>query len=110
MRELAKRHWSGGPKSLKRCLEMMLLLNESDTLCVEDIPAEFREVPVTSPVIEQPDSGAVPIFVGMTMADAERELIVSTLDSMGNNKTQTARVLNIGLRTLFRKIKDYGIG
>jgi len=43
----------------------------------------------------------------MSMEEAERHLIKATLASCNHNKTQAARVLKIGLRTLFRKIKTY---
>ena len=50
----------------------------------------------------------LPVAVGMTMADIEREAILTTLDAVGGNKTKAARVLRIGLRTLQRKLKEYG--
>lgn len=109
VRELAETDWKGDRLTLRRCLEMMILLSERGKLRAEDIPIEFRST--KSPVIEGSDKDptAVAVHVGMTMADAERQLIQATLASQDYNKTQTARVLNIGLRTLFRKIKEYGL-
>ena len=39
--------------------------------------------------------------------DAERELISNTLQSVGGNRVEAARILDIGERTLYRKIKEY---
>ena len=47
------------------------------------------------------------IRVGMSMKESERRLIAATLAACGQNKARTARVLQIGQRTLFRKIKTY---
>jgi two-component system NtrC family response regulator len=45
----------------------------------------------------------------MTVAEAERRLVVATLHYTGNDKPRAAQMLGIGLRTLYRKIKTYGI-
>ncbi len=46
--------------------------------------------------------------IGTTMADVERELILKTLKQCDGNRTVAARILEIGLRTLQRKLKEYG--
>jgi len=99
--------WSGNHYSLRKCIEMMILMTETGVLEPVDIPPEFKR-------LEEPESSEnghrpVDIHVGMTMEEAERALIQATLASCDNNKTQAARKLDIGLRTLFRKIKEYGI-
>ena len=47
--------------------------------------------------------------IGMTVEEAEHELIVATLRHTGGDKTRAAATLGIGLRTLYRKIQQYGI-
>jgi DNA-binding NtrC family response regulator len=56
------------------------------------------------------DGRPLRVSVGMPMADVEREVILATLDAVGGNKTRAARTLQIGLRTLQRKLKEYGRG
>jgi two-component system response regulator HydG len=51
----------------------------------------------------------MPQLVGMSLTDAERELIKNTLAQVGGNRVEAARVLGIGERTLYRKIKEYGL-
>jgi len=45
---------------------------------------------------------------GMTLADVERAVIMETLKRHNFNRTRAARVLGIGIRTLQRKLKQYG--
>jgi len=46
--------------------------------------------------------------VGTTVGEAERQLIVKTLESTNNNKTRAAEILGISLKTLHNKLKEYG--
>jgi len=52
---------------------------------------------------------SIQLEVGMTMADIEREAISIALAGVGGNRRKAAEQLGIGERTLYRKIKDYGI-
>jgi DNA-binding NtrC family response regulator len=45
----------------------------------------------------------------MTMKDLEREAITAALKEVGGNRREAAGILGIGERTLYRKIKEYGI-
>jgi len=93
--------------SLRRCLDTMVLLAEHPVLDLGDIPPEY--------IPEQPEETAfgdeiwLRLPVGVSLEEAERRLIEATLASCKHNKTQAARILKIGLRTLFRKIKQYGL-
>ena len=49
------------------------------------------------------------IVVIKSLADSEREIIIKTLLHFNGNRTQTARALKIGIRTIQRKIKTYGL-
>ena len=56
------------------------------------------------------DSGTtrlVRIPVGSSLADAERELILATLESCQGNKSSTAKVLGISLKTLYNRLNNY---
>jgi len=46
--------------------------------------------------------------VGTTVGEAEKLLILKTLESTGNNKTRAAEMLGISLKTLHNKMKEYG--
>lgn len=46
---------------------------------------------------------------GRTLAEVERDYIIATLEQNGGNQTRTAQVLQIGIATLYRKLKSYGL-
>lgn len=104
---LAAVDWSKDGGSLRRCLETMVLLADGPALDVEDVPAEFLPDRSTRSGPDGGDEDGVDIRVGMSMKEGERRLIAATLAACGQNKARTARVLRIGQRTLFRKIKTY---
>jgi DNA-binding NtrC family response regulator len=56
--------------------------------------------------VDDPD--AVRLAVGTTVEEAEKLLIVKTLESTNNNKTRAAEILGISLKTLHNKLKEYG--
>ena len=81
----------------------MVIESESETLDVRDLPDMLQGstdiVPLSSP----------PTLVGMSMADVERLHILNTLKMTGGNREKAAKILKIGARTLYRKLKDYGV-
>ena len=50
-----------------------------------------------------------PNLAGMSMADVEKLHIMNTLRMFGGNREKTAKALGIGARTLYRKLRDYGL-
>jgi len=54
------------------------------------------------------DPNAIHLGVGTTVEEAERQLILKTLASTSNNKTRAAEILQISLKTLHNKLKEYG--
>ncbi len=47
--------------------------------------------------------------MGITAADAEKELILRTLQKTGNNKAEAARLLGLDVKTIRNKLKSYGL-
>jgi DNA-binding NtrC family response regulator len=54
------------------------------------------------------DASLVEVRVGSTVDEAERALILRTLESTGQNKTRAAEILGVSLKTLHNKLKEYG--
>ncbi|MGA9902535.1 MAG: helix-turn-helix domain-containing protein, partial [Terriglobales bacterium] len=50
----------------------------------------------------------VHLGIGTTVEEAEKLLILKTLQATGNNKTRAAEILGISLKTLHNKLKEYG--
>ncbi|KPK85001.1 MAG: hypothetical protein AMJ81_04375 [Phycisphaerae bacterium SM23_33] len=94
--------WPGNVRQLRNAIENMVVLAGEGKLTVEDLPAEIR-----GPRGEAP--ARVTALAGVSISEAEKELIRNTLKMVGGNRQQAARILGIGERTLYRKIKGYGL-
>ena len=93
--------WPGNVRELRNVVESMAVMSRTNRLTREDIPPNVRRS------VEEVKADGV--RVGMKLADADRYLIEATLKEMGGNRTRAAKVLGIGLRTLQRKLKSYGV-
>ncbi len=98
-----KRHpWPGNVRELRNLMETLVLFASGDEIALEDLPAEYR-LPTAAPA---PTSGAG--WEPRPMAEIEREAILRTLEFTGGHRARAASLLEIGLRTLQRKLKEYG--
>ena len=72
------------------------------------LPPGFGEKPARPSTEPQSAANSVQVEVGATVDEAERLLILKTLESTRNNKTKAAEILGISLKTLHNKLKEYG--
>ncbi|MEW5765832.1 MAG: sigma-54-dependent transcriptional regulator [Acidobacteriota bacterium] len=116
LQALAAFPWPGNVRELKNVIERMVIFCHDTELRESHLPPELRShagsLPAASP--EPPAGPALsagprpPAARDVQPLDAlERDAILETLKKTGGNKTQTARLLGIGLRTLHRKLKIY---
>jgi DNA-binding NtrC family response regulator len=96
--------WPGNVRQLKNAIENMIVLSPEGKLGPETLPPEIR--PATSHDVS---GGGLDNLVGYSIEQAEKELIRNTLKLVGGNREQAAKMLKIGERTLYRKIKEYGL-
>jgi DNA-binding NtrC family response regulator len=94
-RTLASLDWPGNVGQLREFLEDVVALTEASVLSGGDLPIEQRAA-----------AGALP--AERTLASIEKEAIISALEKHGGNRTQAARSLGISVRTLQRKLKQWG--
>jgi DNA-binding NtrC family response regulator len=93
--------WPGNVRELRNCMEgMVVLAGTRRTLDVEDLPSSMRTAPV---------AGMMAIPIGTDLQEIERIAIEETLAACSNDKRRAARMLGIGLSTLYRKLADYGL-
>jgi DNA-binding NtrC family response regulator len=93
--------WPGNVRELQNCIESMVVMS-SDTLLGPDLlPTELQEVSVTSD-----ETG---LLIGLSMRQIEEKAVRETLESVDGNRKKAASILGISLRTLHRKITEYGI-
>lgn len=94
--------WPGNVRELKNCLEGMVVMAKAGVeLSEADIPAPIRKAP------RHQSAGG--ITAGRTMLEIEREAIVVTLKAVDYDRRRAAQMLGIGLSTLYRKEKEYGL-
>jgi DNA-binding NtrC family response regulator len=103
--EVLRRYpWPGNVRELKNLIESTVIFHQGDEITLSDLPAELQESAAVSahgaPV--QPPSGQP-----RTMAEIERQAILETLERTEGHRAKAADMLEIGLRTLQRKLKEY---
>lgn len=94
--------WPGNVRELRNEVEKLVVLTPGEEITVESLPRTIR-----------PSSGAsvggLENVVGISLEQLEKEAIRNTLKLTNGNREQAARILGIGERTLYRKIKEYGL-
>ncbi len=106
--ELLKRYdWPGNVRELENMVEAAVVLTEGRWIGPEALPVEAGGA---HRLEDLPEDEVIRIPAGTTLPEAERRLILDALERTGGNKTAAARILGIGLRTLYRKLEQYGAG
>ena len=101
---LTKCDWPGNVRELRNWLESMVVVTRDDILDIDDLP-DYVERPAASAQASVPSLPPQ----GMSLAEAEKDLIQRTLEAVQGNREEAAKVLGIGERTLYRKIDRYGL-
>ncbi len=94
--------WPGNVRELRNTVESLVLFARGDEILMDDLPVELRMPQVTPP--SQPTAQWQP----RPMAEIEKEAILRTLEHTNGHRARAAQLLGIGLRTLQRKLKEYG--
>jgi transcriptional regulator with PAS, ATPase and Fis domain len=93
--------WPGNVRQLENCIEQAVVLSDHDTIDIDVLPLGE---PAGKRVGEVPRPG---LPAGLTLRELEQQYILQTLDGVGGNRTQAARLLGISLRCLQYKLKAY---
>lgn len=100
--EALKRHpWKGNVRELRNVVERSMIIVEGNCLTVNDLPVEIQNA--------QAIQTGEPTFSDFELANMERKHIIKVLQYTAGNKTEAARLMHIGLTTLYRKIEEYDI-
>lgn len=98
---LEQQPWKGNIRELRNVIERSLIVCESERLDVADLPLDIQNTHY-----EQSDETTPGSF---ELSAMERRHIARVLEYTKSNKTEAARLLKIGLTTLYRKIEEYGV-
>ena len=90
--------WPGNIRELRNCIESSVVMCQSNIITVDDLPPVFRNAE---------DDGWINIRLGANMAECEKIIIRDTLSHCKGNKSKTAEILEIGRKTLLRKLAEY---
>jgi DNA-binding NtrC family response regulator len=99
VRELERLPWPGNVRQLRNCLEQMYVLSAGDVLSIGDLPTEVRE---------EPEGEAVEVG-SVGLETLKRSAILQALRQFDGNRTRAADFLGISVRTLQRKLRDWGM-
>ena len=97
---LQKHDWKGNIRELKNVMERAVILSDNDELTINDLPIDMQSLHLM-------DSNK--LLSAFDLASVEKLHIQRVLHHCKGNKTEAARLLNIGLTTLYRKIEEYKI-
>jgi DNA-binding NtrC family response regulator len=98
--------WPGNARELRNAIERAVILcPDGAPLDAGHLPPGFGKAQVLA--AQALDAGVVPVRVGSTVDEAERLLILRTLEATGQNKTRAAEILGVSLKTLHNKLKEY---
>ncbi len=101
---LMKYDWPGNIRQLKSCIRTMVVLCDRDQLDVQDIPPEIAQRPQLAG-----GTHAAIGFTGVSLNELEKQAIAETLTKTQGNREKASKILGIGERTLYRKIKEYNL-
>lgn len=106
MNRLVQHSWPGNVRELENAVEQSVILQSGPYVDSGDLPASLREASAP-PVTIVDDDGR--ISLGGRLDDMEREAIVQTLKQVNDSKTEAAERLGISRKTLYLKLKRYGL-
>ncbi len=96
--------WPGNVRQLRNAVETMVVLDTDGLLDVDDLPPELLEQEDVPP----PTATSGPSsLIGRPLAEIERWAIEETLKLTNGNRDQAAKILEIGARTIYRKLESY---
>jgi len=103
-RKLLAFDWPGNVRQLRNVVESMVVVDYDGLLDLDDLPEELTGPPEP---IGEPSTASLAALVGKPLTELEKLFVTETLRLTAGNREEAARMLGIGERTLYRKIKEY---
>ena len=97
--KLKMNNWKGNIRELKNVIERIAILSDNNMLAIDDLPFELKESSLNNKAVGS----------SFNLTTIEKEHILRTLAYTKGNKTEAARLMGIGLTTLYRKLEEYKI-
>jgi DNA-binding NtrC family response regulator len=90
--------WSGNVRELENTIESILVINSPEVIDIQHLPQEIKDSK------EKPE--VIPIKIGTSLEEVEREMLIQTLKATKGNKRRAAELLGINVRTIHRKMEE----
>lgn len=113
LRLLVDYDWPGNVRELQHALERALALSSGPVLHLGDLPTQLQNARIELEQRQNPPEPetVAPVTVEVrSIAEMEKQAILTTLRQLNGDKLMAARLLGIGKTTLYRKLKEYGVG
>ena len=116
MQALLGYDWPGNVRELENAIERAVIIASGRQIELEDLPSAISEAGLQREAMLRAEraqaasevrSSKLEIAVPSSMDDIERQAIEATLDYTSGDKTRAARLLNIGRKTIYRKLEQY---
>jgi len=106
MQKLKEYNWPGNIRQLKNVIEQIVILSEKDIIETDDLPYFIKDTCL--------EAGAEPGVKNEekklgSLSEMEKEHIRKVLENTGGNQTKAAKILGITRRTLYQRLKEYGL-
>jgi DNA-binding NtrC family response regulator len=93
--------WPGNVRELKNYVQRAYIMSGAESDRTATVPLQIS--------LSKPSAGtAITIPFGTSLAEADRQLILATLEQSGGVKTRAAEILGISLKTLYNRLVEYG--
>ena len=103
---LVQHPWPGNVRELRNLMESLVVFCKGDTLRMEDLPPELR---IGRPAPRPGSESETPRFADLNLDTIERQAVLQALERSQGNRQRAAKLLGMGLRTLQKKLKEYGL-
>jgi len=96
--------WPGNVRELRNSMERAVALAQYEQVTLDDLPDKIRSYKPSHPVVVVADTTEL-----VPMDEVEQRYIMKVLEAVGGNRTQAAQVLGFDRKTLYRKLRRYGV-
>ena len=106
--KLMRYSWPGNIRDLENAVQSSMIMTKGEIITEEALPIRLMGYPEMSEDINIGDDG-LDEKIKQVNSKVEKEIIINALKKCGNNRTETANLLKISRKTLFNKMKGYGL-
>lgn len=100
LESLRQHTWPGNVRELRNFVQRAYIMSDDDII-------RETQVPVAMDAVHAVPANMISVPVGMSLADADRELIFATLEQCAGVKKHAADILGISLKTLYNRLEEY---